>query len=240
MKCNIILVALILCGFTAAAIGAGDSADNTTTYWNDQGDLLMLQYEFEDALNAYNNSLMINGSNVPALIGQGRAFINLGLSNESLKSYESAISISPGNVKAWIGRGIVLQDLGRYNESLQSYNRALELDPADAYALNDKAWLYYKRGNYEEAITNVDRAIDIFNSGLAAALDTKAVALAALGRNEEALEYINQALEIDPQDSIIWIHKGNILKALGNTSGSEAAFAKVNELPVQNLNNESV
>lgn len=241
MKCAKILVVLTIFSFIAVVAEAENSADNnTTSYWNDQGGLLLLQYKFEDALNAYNNSLRINGSNVPALIGQGSALSNLGMSNESLKSYEKAISISPDNVKAWIGRGIVLQDLGRYNESLQSYNQALELDPTNADALNDKAWLYYKLGNNEEAIANVDKSIDIFNSRLAAALDTKGVALAALGRNEEALGYVNQALELDPLDSILWIHKGNILRAMGNTSGSEAAFAKVKELPAQNLNNESV
>lgn len=242
MRYSIILVVLTICSFIAVAEAenSADSNTNTTSYWNDQGGLFLLQYKFEDALGAYNNSLRINGSNAPALIGQGSALENLGMSNESLKSYEKAISISPDNAKAWIGRGIVLQDLGRYNESLQSYNQALELDPTNANALNDKAWLYYKLGNNEEAIANVDKAIDIYNSSLAAALDTKGVALAALGRNEEALGYINQALELDPLDSIIWIHKGNILKAMGNTSGSEAALAKAKELPAQNLNNESV
>jgi tetratricopeptide (TPR) repeat protein len=106
--------------------------------------------------------------------------------------------------------------------------------------LNDKAWLYYKLGYNEEALINVNQSIDIYNGDLAAALDTKGMALAALGNNEEALGYINQALELDPLNSIVWIHKGNILKAMGNTSGSEAAFAKVKELPAQNLNNASV
>lgn len=241
MKCAIILLALTICSLTTAfAVAQNSVGNNTTSYWNNQGGLFLLQYKFDDALNAYNNSLRINGSNVLALIGRGSALENLGKSNESLESYQKAIEISPDNAKAWIGKGIVLQDLGRYNESLQSYNQALELDPTNANAFNDKAWLYYKRGNNEEALTNVNQSIDIFNSNLAAALDTKAVALAALGRNEEALGYINQALGLDPLDSIVWIHKGNILKAMGNTSGSEAAFAKVKELPAQNLNNESV
>jgi tetratricopeptide (TPR) repeat protein len=241
MKYGIILLALTIYGLTTAfAVAENSAGDNTTSYWNYQGGLFLLQYKYEDALNAYNNSLQINGSNVAALIGQGSALGNLGKSDEALESYQKAIEISPDNARAWIGRGIVLHDLGRYNESLRSYNHALELDPTNANAFNDKAWLYYKMGNNEEALTNANQSIDIFNSSLAAALDTKGMALAALGRNEAALGYINQALELDPLDSIVWIHKGNILKAMGNISGSEAAFAKVKELPAQNLNNESV
>jgi tetratricopeptide (TPR) repeat protein len=240
MKIAIILLALTICSLTAAFAAAESSMNNTASYWNNQGGLLMLQYKFGDALNAYNNSLMIDDSNLPALIGQGRALENLGKSNESLRSYQKAIMISPDNAVAWIGRGIVLQDLGRYNDSLQSYNKALELDPTNGNAWNDLAWLYYKRGNNEEALTDVNRSIDILNSNLAAALDTKGAALAALGNNEEGLSYINQALELDPQDSIVWIHKANILKAMGNITGSEAALAMVKGLPAQNLNNESV
>jgi tetratricopeptide (TPR) repeat protein len=240
MKCAIILLALAICSLTAYTVAQSSADNNTTSYWNNQGGLYLFQYKFEDALNAYNNSLLINVSNVPALIGRGSALEDLGKKNESLESYQKAIQISPDNARAWVGRGIVLQDLGRYNESLQSYNQALELDPTNANALNCRAWLYYKMGNNEEALTDSNRSIDIFNSNLAAALDTKGSALAAMGRNEEALGYINQALELDPLDSIVWIHKGNILKAMGNISGSEAAFAKVKELPAQILNNETV
>jgi tetratricopeptide (TPR) repeat protein len=244
MKHGIILPALTICVLTTAFAAAQNSiGDNTTSYWNNQGELFLLQYKYEDALNAYSTSLRINGSNVPALIGLGSALNSLGKINESLESYQKAIEIHPDNTKAWIGKGIVLHELGRYNESLQSYNHALELDPTNANALNCIAWLYYKRGNNEEALISVNQSIDILSSNLAAALDTKGMALAALGRNEEALGYINQALgldPLDPLDTIIWIHKGDILKAMGNTSGSEAAFAKVKELPAQNLNNEAV
>jgi tetratricopeptide (TPR) repeat protein len=74
----------------------------------------------------------------------------------------------------------------------------------------------------------------------ARALNDKAWLYYNQGNNEEALKYINQALELDPLDSIVWIHKGNIFKAMENTSGSEAAFAKIKELPAQNLNNETL
>lgn len=241
MKSAIILLALTICILTVA-IGAAESTavNNTTSYWNSQGGLLLLQYKYGDALNAYNNSLKINGSNVAALIGQGAALDNLGRYNESLKSYHKAIGLSPDNGKAWVGGGIVLQDLGRFNDSLQSYNQAIELDPTNGMAWNDKAWLYYKRGNNVEALTNVNRSIDLLSLNLAAALDTKGVALAAIGKNSDALGYINKALELDPLDSIVWTHKGDILKAMGNSSDANAAYAKAKELPAQNPGEEAV
>lgn len=235
MKGAIILLAIAASILTVTAVD-----NNTTVYWNSQGAVLLDQYKFEDALNAFNNSLKINSSNTVALIGQGKALESLGRANESLESYQKAIELDPGNAKAWIGRGIILHDLEMYNESLQSYNKAIELDPSDGMAFNDLAWLYYKQGNNIEALANVNRSIEILGIDLAAALDTKGMALFALGKNEEALGYINRTLELDPIDSIVWIHKGTILKAMGKTSESEAAFARAKELPAQSLTNESV
>ena len=84
----------------------------------------------------------------------------------------------------------------------------------------------------------IDRELNtykILNKNLAATIDTKAVALEKLGKNDEALQCIDKALELTPMDSIVWIHKGDILKALGNQTGSEAAYAKAKELPEQLL-----
>ncbi len=241
MKGAKILLALTICTLTAAVAAAESSSDNnTTSFWNNQGGLLIFQYKFEDALNAYNNSLKIDGSNVAALIGRGSALNGLGMHNESLESYQKAIEISPDNAEPIILKGVALQDLGRYNDSLQSYNHALELDPTNGNALNDKAWLSYKQGNNEEAITSADRAIDILSIDLAAALDTKGVALAALGKNNDAIGYINKSLDLDPLNSVVWIHKGDILKAMGRNSEAEAAYAKVKELPSRDLDEESV
>lgn len=242
MNSAIILMALTICILSVAVTAAseGSTDNNTTGFWNNRGDVLLYQYKYEDALDAYNNALKINGSNIAALVGQGYALVGLGRYNESLESFQKAILISPLNARAWTGKGITLHGLGRYNESLQSYDRALEIDPMYASAWNDKAWMYYKRGNNEEAIKNVDRAIDILSINLAAALDTKGVALAALGRNEDALDYINRSIELDPSDSILWIHKGDVLKTMGRESEAQSAYAKAKELPAQYLGGESV
>jgi len=235
MKILFILIMLAISISSAAS-----AEDNTSAYWTLQGIDLSGQQKYEDALQAFDKALEINESYIAAWVGRSEALWHIGRYNESLTSSDKALKLDPNHVRAWIMRGVTLHGLGDFNGSDQAYDRAIEIDPAYGMAWNDKAWLYYKQDQYQKAVDYSDRAIRQLNKELAATLDTKAVALAKLGKNDEALQYIDKALDLTPEDSIVWIHKGDILKALGNQTGSDAAYAKAKELPEQVLDESSV
>jgi len=235
MKALLILAMLAISIFSVTG-----AEDNTSAFWTAQGDELREQYKFDDAIQAYDKALEINESHIAALAGKGEALWNTGRYNESLQSFEEVLNLSPYYVRAWVGKGVAFHGLGNFKESRRSYDMALEIDPNYAMAWNDKAWLFYKQDMYQEAVDYSDRAIKILNKNLAATIDTKAVALEKLGKNDEALQWIDRALELTPMDSIVWIHKGDILKALGNQTGSEAAYTRAKELPEQILDESSV
>jgi tetratricopeptide (TPR) repeat protein len=233
--------ALLILAMLAVSISSATSAeDNTSAYWTAQGDELKEQYSFDDAIQAYDKALEINESHIAALAGKGEALWKTGRYNESLLSFDEVLNLSPYYVRAWIGKGVALHGLGDFNGSRQAYDMALEIDPTSAMAWNDKAWLLYKQDMYQEAVDYSDRAIDLLNRNLAATIDTKAVALERLGKNDEALQWIDRALELTPRDSIVWIHRGDILKALGNQTGSQEAYDRAKELPEQSLDESSV
>jgi tetratricopeptide (TPR) repeat protein len=58
----------------------------------------------------------------------------------------------------------------------------------------------------------------------------KGVALADLGKYDEAIRAFDKAIEINPQYVAAWAGKSIVLKALGRTAEADAAFAKVKEL----------
>lgn len=77
-------------------------------------------------------------------------------------------------------------------------------------------------GLHEEALYYFDRILSLepLNSR---ALDNKAYILEILGRKEEALECIDRYLRYEPSDTVLWIHKGDLL------DDSESAIACFNE-----------
>ncbi|HWQ19957.1 MAG TPA: tetratricopeptide repeat protein [Methanotrichaceae archaeon] len=234
---KILLIPLMLAILISSAANA---QDNTSAYWASQGSNLIEQYKYDDALKAYDRALEINESYIAARAGRSEALWHLGRYNESLVDSDKALKLDPNYVRAWVSRGVSLHGLADFNGSRQAFDRAIEVDPNYAMAWNDEAWLFYKYDMYQDAIDYSDRAISRLSQDLAATLDTKAMALAKLGRNEEALQYIDKSLELTPDDSIVWTHRGDILKALGNQTGSEEAYARAKELPEQVMDESSV
>jgi Flp pilus assembly protein TadD len=68
------------------------------------------------------------------------------------------------------------------------------------------------------------------NPGVATVMTNKAVALANLGRYEEAEEWFRQALDLDPRDTTAWTNLGLTLNRLGREPEAMACFGKVREL----------
>jgi uncharacterized Ntn-hydrolase superfamily protein len=85
--------------------------------------------------------------------------------------------------------------------------RTLARDDADAGALNALAWYCATSDMYlEESLQAAERASELEpeNSGI---LDTLAEVLFRLGRNKEAIEVIDRALAIDPEDEYLQAQK---------------------------------
>lgn len=159
---------------------------------------------------------------------------------DALVAFDNALNINKSYAAAWTGRGSAFNNMGNYSEALQSYDKAIELHPVDGNALNGKAWLLYKRGQYDQAVEYAARAIEIQTADLSATLDTEGMALAGMGKYEEGLGYINRSIDLEPLDAIVWIHKGDILKAMGKQAEADAAYAQSKQLPEQYLGGESV
>jgi Flp pilus assembly protein TadD len=68
------------------------------------------------------------------------------------------------------------------------------------------------------------------NPGVATVMTNKAVALANLGRYEEAEEWFRQALDLDPRDTTALTNLGLTLNRLGREQDAMACFEKVREL----------
>jgi tetratricopeptide (TPR) repeat protein len=57
--------------------------------------------------------------------------------------------------------------------------------------------------------------------------------LEGLGRNEDALQAYDMAIELNPEKGGLWYSKGGVLKTLGRNSEADEAFAKAKDLGYQ-------
>jgi Flp pilus assembly protein TadD len=231
---------IIIVVFAGSFLFPAVAQEDQVSYWIGQGETFRDQYRFEEALQAFDKATQLDNTSVAAWAGRASSLNHLGRKNESLQAYDAALALAPGYIRALVGKAGALFDLNQTNQSLQTYDAALELDPTYSMAYNDKAWELYKLGRYNDSSENADRALYYLYLDLSATLDTKAMALAGMGRFEEALDDLNRSLELDPTTAETWIHKGDVLEALGRKSEAELAYSKANTLPMSYLGGENL
>lgn len=113
-----------------------------------------------------------------------------------------------------------LQLAGNYEEAIALYRRSIELHPT-AKAYTFLGWALSFTGQYERAIEECKRAIEI-DPGFGNSWNDIGAYLIELGRHDEAVPYLEQALGCKRYESYcyphynlhrVWAHKGMLVKA---------------------------
>ena len=143
---------------------------------------------------------------------------------------------------SWFKKGQELGRNGSYEEAVKAYDNALELEPKDAEAWMGKGTVLSlwagstnNEGLYEDAIKAFDEAIELDPQQMSGLL-VKANALLNLGRYNESLEILDEALEAASQNSEkaqIWFEKAHLFAEQGNYNETVKALEKAVELAPQ-------
>lgn len=160
--------------------------------------------DYQAALHDYQRAIEIDPDMAIAHTGRGRVCHMLGLLDQGLQHLDAAAMLDPTDGMIAIGRGDLLTDLGRYGQALQAYQRAIELEPNLAAAHRNLAWMQatcpvetFRDG--ESALKHAELAERLVQEADDLTLDTKAAALAAVGRFDEAKELQREAIELAPE-----------------------------------------
>ena len=113
---------------------------------------------------------------------------------EAIKLYKDITTKNKNHKIAHYNMWIALEKLNRYEEALAAYDEVIKLDNSYELAYRAKGIILdYKLGKYEEAIKTYNE-INRINPKSTLNHLNKALALWILGRNEEAIEEWNLAL----------------------------------------------
>jgi tetratricopeptide (TPR) repeat protein len=90
-------------------------------------------------------------------------------------------------------------------------NKILEINPKFIRAYNLKALIYLKLKHYQEALNCIEEGLDIENDAKRILLPNRAALLYKLGRINEAKEFVDKALEINPDYTSGLLHKARLM-----------------------------
>ena len=139
--------------------------------------------------------------------------------DKALLDANKLIELIPDEVYGYYTRGWIYELMGDDEAAMADYNRGIEVDDSYAYVYLMRGEQYLKYGNTELARADFERVLG---------LDTEATdgscrhyALHFLGRNNEAIEWMERIIETNPYDpghrydeACLYARMGNMERAL--------------------------
>src|SRR5579885_1520890 len=155
--------------------------------------------DYQQAISCFTESAKYAGERACLpLYNMGNAYQSLNKFDEAMESFRAALKVDNTMADAWINLGRLLDDRGDHEEALACYELALQFQPDDEVAWCNRGNTLRSLRRFEEALSSYDRALEL----AARDSDTTYLALAGvagclphLGREDEALELINELLK---------------------------------------------
>lgn len=131
-------------------------------------------------------------------------------------------------------RGAVLAAAGDAAAAIAASDSAVEKRPGNAYFLNGRCWIKGTLNvELDSALADCTRAIQMGGSGVAAALDSRAMVYFRMNRLAEAAADLKAALELRPGASGSLFLNGVVQRRMGNAAAVDAALAEARLLEPQ-------
>lgn len=151
-----------------------------------------------------------------------RAILALGLAiTDDASADGEAQAVLKEDDKQWLGwsaRAFVAAKTGHNADAIAYAGKAIDLNPRDLRSMMVRAGARIDEGQHAAALADLDKAL-----GIAPKLPVgmlRAVALAGLGRQAEALEQINQTIEARPDDKAARFMRANLRRQMDERDGA--------------------
>jgi len=141
-------------------------------------------------------------TNVEAQFNRAIALQQQDKFDEAAAEYRAVLNRKPDYVEAQANLGVVLARLGKFDEAIQAYETAYKLAPQLAPILLNLGIAYYRAGQFA-------KAVEVFPQFLAKqpnslqARQLYGLSLAALGKDEEAIQQLEPTLNAAPPDAAV-------------------------------------
>ena len=164
----------------------------------------------QEALSYLEQAVQLNPKRPEPYLLSGLTYFQMEKYQEAKAKLEEGIDHDPSNAELHFNLGTAYDKLNHFEYVVREMEQTLELDPEHADALNYLGYSYADRGiNREKALSLTQRAVALKpHNGYY--VDSLAWALFKLGRIEEALKTIQQAVSLVSDDPVIYEHMGEI------------------------------
>ena len=149
--------------------------------------------------------------------------------NEALEEFRISERLNPeyGLTQAW--HSLVLAQMGRLDEAAERMKRGISLEPLDMPIVAGLGWVYCYQRKFDESVNQLRMAMTI-DPDYQAAKAFLGMTLVCMGKNEEAIEYLDLARGIPGAAGLIGLAQAR----LGRDDEARTILAEMERGPVVN------
>ena len=164
-------------------------------YWWAVGQIAEQQKDWEAAARAYHQAATsaTDATGYKYLLREGLMWLRARAFEKSAAAYQQAIARAPKKVDGYLGMGHVYRYQKQYQKAFPWYEKAIEVAPNHYAAYYYLGTMAREQGDYTTALRWFDQAL-ARNAADALTYYQKALTLDALGRREEAITALEEAI----------------------------------------------
>jgi len=207
-----------------------------------RGYLKMVKGDSKGALQDMLSASRIAPNDIDILIGVGIAQNTADKRDDSIATLSRVIELYPGCARAFNNRGVTRADQGDLNGGIIDFTKAIELRGDYAIAFLNRGFVRLGNGEAKEAIKDFETAYGLTKSRVLrlGCLTATANAKYMDGDIKGGEKDFSKALEIDPNDSAIYLNRARARLKSGNIPGAEQDVKKSETLDPGNAWNHLV
>jgi len=161
------------------------------------GNVLMVQGDFEKALNWLNKAAERDPDNPICHYNLGSALRGLGENSRAVTEYRRAIELNPRQAVFFHQLGEVLIELYELDDAVDCFNQALAIDPENLVAMPGLGEAWNALGDLDQAVFFYRKAISI-DPANAKCYTQLGIAFEDHGEIDQAISTLREAIEINP------------------------------------------
>jgi len=207
-----------------------ESEPENSLAWHEKAIYHYVREEYAEALAAYEKMTELKPKSALAQKGKADALRAMGRQAEADAAYSRAMELGTqslvfvgsqdGSAESWYKKGLDLERNGSFDEAISAYDMSIQIDPTGAVgAWISKGYLLMRLGRHNESIGTFNKAIERMpaddSQNLSRIWEFKAIVMEMLDRPEEACIAFDKVTELNPNSTLAWTNKGELLNKLG-------------------------
>ncbi len=212
--------------------------DNTTTAWNNRGQIYRERQIYDKALNDYNRSIALKPT-IAALNARGLIYFQQNQPEKAIADYTQAIAIDSTDKEipeVLINRGAVYGKTRQFDKALADLHRGLARDPDNVLGYRNRYLAYMDTGNLPLALEDIDAYLRLKPNQPDAHYD-RAVVRRAMGDARGALPDFDEAIRLSaasmPTLGMFYLERAHTNRQLGNIAAARADALQAQQLGAQ-------